>query len=463
MVYELEEGVLRKIEGSSNPVLIPLTTIYQQSINDEYTLLINSFKNKVLIVESKKIKGNMMEFDYRLREWLDTPSSNKNQFSSDTLYNELLLSESKKKIQISLAITYSCNLRCSYCFQQNYDHLVRKPITIEALEKILDKISLILYQNPEVDVSIGLFGGEPLLPQNEKIIDRVFQYCVENKLKIDITTNGSFLPYFAKKIVIHRSIISVIAITINTLPDKYNETIKITKVANNVEELLAVTDLLLHYNIVVDVGTNFDRNNLSELLPIYHYYFDKGYFSKWNFHWIIGRVDDRLFDTGYDEYIVSETDILLQLMKIPKPVPSNLHAGFIQTCKNLTDKLNLSFNESQIKGTYHYCWNVSPYDRVFYIDNELNLFRCTVTVGRPQYILGNLKDIDLLNYQHETKSFLDYKDCQICHIGGFCSGGCKLSADIDFVKQCEMEKKEFEKFVEAILIPQVREKLNRND
>ncbi|EJL7988588.1 4Fe-4S cluster-binding domain-containing protein, partial [Staphylococcus pseudintermedius] len=354
-------------------------------------------------------------------------------------------------------------LRCSYCFQQNYDHLVRKPITIEALEKILDKVSLILYQNPEVDVSIGLFGGEPLLPQNEKIIDRVFQYCVENKLKIDITTNGSFLPYFAKKIVIHRSIISVIAITINTLPDKYNETIKITKVANNVEELLAVTDLLLHYNIVVDVGTNFDRNNLSELLPIYHYFFDKGYFSKWNFHWNIGRVDDRLFDTGYDEYIVSETDILLQLMKIPKPVPSNLHAGFIQTCKNLTDKLNLSFNESQIKGTYHYCWNVSPYDRVFYIDNELNLFRCTVTVGRPQYILGNLKDIDLMNYQHETKSFLDYKDCQICHIGGFCSGGCKLSADIDFVKQCEMEKKEFEKFVEAILIPQVREKLNRND
>ncbi|EKF8750596.1 TPA: radical SAM protein, partial [Staphylococcus pseudintermedius] len=381
----------------------------------------------------------------------------------DTLYNELLLSESKKKIQISLAITYSCNLRCSYCFQQNYDHLVRKPITIEALEKILDKVSLILYQNPEVDVSIGLFGGEPLLPQNEKIIDRVFQYCVENKLKIDITTNGSFLPYFAKKIVIHRSIISVIAITINTLPDKYNETIKITKVANNVEELLAVTDLLLHYHIVVDVGTNFDRNNLSELLPIYHYFFDKGYFSKWNFHWNIGRVDDRLFDTGYDEYIVSETDILLQLMKIPKPVPSNLHAGFIQTCKNLTDKLNLSFNESQIKGTYHYCWNVSPYDRVFYIDNELNLFRCTVTVGRPQYILGNLKDIDLMNYQHETKSFLDYKHCQICHIGGFCSGGCKLSADIDFVKQCEMEKKEFEKFMEAILIPQVREKLNRND
>ncbi|WP_232524248.1 SPASM domain-containing protein [Streptococcus equinus] len=79
---------------------------------------------------------------------------------------------------------------------------------------------------------------------------------------------------------------------------------------------------------------------------------------------------------------------------------------------------------------YNYCWNVSTYDS-FFIDNELNLFRCTVTVGRPQYILGNLRTIDLMSYQNETKTFLDYKDCQICEIGGLCSGGCKLSADVD--------------------------------
>ncbi len=70
-------------------------------------------------------------------------------------------------------------------------------------------------------------------------------------------------------------------------------------------------------------------------------------------------------------------------MKIRDRVPDNLYAGFIQTCKNITDKLNLSFNERQLKGTYNYCWNVSPNEKVYYVDNELNLFRCTVTVGRP--------------------------------------------------------------------------------
>ncbi|HEM2866575.1 TPA: 4Fe-4S cluster-binding domain-containing protein, partial [Streptococcus suis] len=141
-----------------------------------------------------------LEIDSSLSKWLITPSSNQDHFSPDTIYKVETLSESKKKIQLSLAITYSCNLRCSYCFQQKYDGLARKPITLSELETILDKISLLIYENPGLEISLGLFGGEPLLPKNEPIIDRVFQYCVENKLKVDITTNGIFLPYFAKKL-----------------------------------------------------------------------------------------------------------------------------------------------------------------------------------------------------------------------------------------------------------------------
>ncbi|HEP1809577.1 TPA: radical SAM protein [Streptococcus suis] len=459
MIFELEDGVLNQVTETNMKQIVPLTSIYTKKINDKFSLLINSFKNKVFVVDNHCIKKDYLEIDSSLSKWLITPSSNQDHFSPDTIYKVETLSESKKKIQLSLAITYSCNLRCSYCFQQKYDGLARKPITLSELETILDKISLLIYENPGLEISLGLFGGEPLLPKNEPIIDRVFQYCVENKLKVDITTNGIFLPYFAKKLIIYRSIISVVAITINTLPEKYKDIVKITKVANNTEKLLAITKLLLDYGLTMDVGTNFDKTNINDFGTLYDYFVKNRYFQKENFHWNIGRVDDRLFDTGYDDYIISETDILLQLMKVRNQVPRNLHAGFIQTCRNLTDKLNLSFNQSQTKGTYNYCWNVSPYERVFYIDNELNIFRCTVTVGRPQYILGNLREIDLLNYKHETKTFLDYEDCQRCHIGGFCSGGCKLSADVDFYKQCNWEKKEFEKFINQILIPEIKVKL----
>ena len=79
----------------------------------------------------------------------------------------------------------------------------------------------------------------------------------------------------------------------------------------------------------MDVGTNFDKTNLHDLVPIFEYFSDKGYFDRKNFYWNIGRVDDRLYDNGYDDYIVSETDILLELIKIRDKIPQNLHAGFI--------------------------------------------------------------------------------------------------------------------------------------
>ena len=215
--------------------------------------------------------------------------------------------------------------------------------------------------------------------------------------------------------------------------------------------------------MTIDVGTNFDKTNIGDFISMYNYFRDEGYFDKSNFFWNVGRVDDRFYDTGYDEYIISETDLLLELIKIRNNFPRSIHAGFIQTAKNITDKLKLTFNEAQLKGRYNYCWNVSPYDRVYYVDNELNLFRCTVTVGRPEYIIGNLNTFDLMEYKNKVIDFRNYKECINCNIGGFCSGGCKLSADTDFYKQCSFEKKEFQKFIERILLPEIENLLSRMD
>lgn len=61
----------------------------------------------------------------------------------------------------------------------------------------------------------------------------------------------------------------------------------------------------------MDRGTNFDKTNLQELIPSFNYSKEKGCFDKVNFQWNIGIVEDRLFDTGSDNDIVSKTDVLL--------------------------------------------------------------------------------------------------------------------------------------------------------
>ena len=116
MIYELEDGEIKLI-AESNPVhTISLVSIYQQKISDKFTLLINSFKNKVLVVESDKIKNNMINVDSFLSKWFETPSSDLDHFTPDKLYDEKLLLESRKKIQ---ALPFS--------FHRN--RLFRRPLT----------------------------------------------------------------------------------------------------------------------------------------------------------------------------------------------------------------------------------------------------------------------------------------------------------------------------------------------
>ena len=98
MIYELEDGVIKKLNTTDNVQTISLDTIYQKPIDDTFTLIINSFKNKVMIVESKCIKNNMIKVDSIYSDWFLTPSSNLNHFSPEILYDLNKLRESKRKI-----------------------------------------------------------------------------------------------------------------------------------------------------------------------------------------------------------------------------------------------------------------------------------------------------------------------------------------------------------------------------
>ena len=232
-MYQIINEGLRHIT-ESNESVIPNSTLYVRQINHKWSLVINSFQNKLFLIENANIKHQKIIVPKSKAQDFFTPKINPNYFDKHFLYQNPP-KKGNNSIYIALAITYDCNLHCSYCFQQKFAGLQKVAITEQDLLKILQSVSS--YQTDK-NIQLGLFGGEPLLPQNEKLIDIVLSFCVRHKLFLDITTNGVFLPYFAKKLIVYRSIISVISITVNSLPDKYRQVIKISKVANNVKNYL---------------------------------------------------------------------------------------------------------------------------------------------------------------------------------------------------------------------------------
>lgn len=446
MFYELKNGTL--VETKDAQGNFDLTQVlgnkYLEDVDSEKCVIVDTYSNRCFLISKDLLHHGVSEEVYHKMLDSDETDSNK----------------SSEEVTFILTITYKCNMHCTYCYQQNDKTLEKKLISDETLDKILSIIAQYMEANPNKTVRLGLFGGEPLLIENEKVIDKILQFCKEHKTTVHITTNGSFLSYYLKKFIINRRFISGIYPTIDSMALNYMTRYDLDPSRNNTNEtfkLLCCIKTLLHYGIHVDLGTNIDRHNHKEIWNTLDDLKKLQLLQDKNFAWTIGRVDDRLYETNFPD-IMMESEILAELQS--KPLPDNVHAAFLKTCYNFADKMGLKLNLREHKQTHSYCWSTSSSSNVFYVDMNLKTYRCTCTVGRSRYSLFDFSYENLTNYRPVAVTCNSYAECKDCKIGGFCGGGCQLSHQIDFKKCCTYEEEVFSHFMKTLFIPYIKSKYN---
>lgn len=211
------------------------------------------------------------------------------------------------------------------------------------------------------------------------------------------------------------------------------------------------------YNVFVSISTLFDKNNLENMFQIYKE-IKKIYEANGHIDWHIGRVDDRLYETKFPN-IIDEVDILEKYLSL-KINDDFVHLSILKTTHSLCKKINTLGNQLEAKSNHNYCWCTSQSDYVFYIDRSLLTYRCPCTVGREEYSIGKFSSDFLKTYKINTCSYLDFKKCQNCSIGGYCSGGCFLSREKDWEQFCEKEKNTFNKFIDLIFTKRILKIIN---
>ena len=105
---------------------------------------------------------------------------------------------SHKINMLTLQLTQSCNFRCSYCVysdlhnEANREHSAKR-MSFETAKKAVD--FLLEHSRDSERVSIGFYGGEPLL--EFKLIKKIIEYSDKafdgKEYSYTITTNGSLL------------------------------------------------------------------------------------------------------------------------------------------------------------------------------------------------------------------------------------------------------------------------------
>lgn len=95
---------------------------------------------------------------------------------------------------LCINVSHDCNLRCTYCFGENYDQ-EKKLMSHEVADRSVD--FLIKHSENQNDLSLSFFGGEPLL--NFSVIEHTVLYAQEEgkkqgkNFRFHLTTNGTLL------------------------------------------------------------------------------------------------------------------------------------------------------------------------------------------------------------------------------------------------------------------------------
>lgn len=91
--------------------------------------------------------------------------------------------------------TLDCNLRCWYCFEK---HVKGSLINTEIFSSIVNLIKKKIKEDGVKDLSLSLFGGEPLIAFNSIVLPMIQQaskICIENQrnLYVSFVTNGTLI------------------------------------------------------------------------------------------------------------------------------------------------------------------------------------------------------------------------------------------------------------------------------
>ena len=202
----------------------------------------------------------------------------------------------KRFSKIYVEITNYCNLSCSFCSR---DTAIKREMGVDEFKIVIKKI-----KNYTDSIYLHV-KGEPLL---HKKIDEILKICMDNDVKVNITTNGTLIEN--RKDILLKYPIKQINISLHSENDLANyfekvfnacdelcktttivyriwtlPTLDLTKISTNIVE-----KIIKHYNLSTDAVEKIKKEKNIKISD--NIYLDKDYEFKWP------KLDDKKGDVG---------------------------------------------------------------------------------------------------------------------------------------------------------------------
>lgn len=323
--------------------------------------------------------------------------------------------------------TYNCNLRCIYCSQKElwgYEKSWRtKVLSRSEVDKLFDAIVSLDRDCPEdANKSIGLFGGEPLMPANMGIVEYILERGTKLGYKFRATTNGVALKQYAP--LLERYQVEYVQVTVDG-PKKVHDSRRIkANGKGSFDDIVLGIQAARENNIPVSIRVNADLENLEYLAELAEFIVSKEWNNDPGMRFFLCTVFEPSCTS--DEYRIERGNLLDEIRDVHRKNP-------------IMDVFDIDLREARIfrkilsskKSFWPKCWGCGAVTSRFIYDPHGKIYTCFYPVGLEKLMVGTYLPSLSFNEQYElwrNRTIFNLPKCKQCKYSTLCGGGCAYFA-----------------------------------
>lgn len=330
--------------------------------------------------------------------------------------------------------TYSCNLRCIYCFEQcSRPRRSHSSMDATAVTQVMAAFDRIRSQAPKHRYSIGLFGGEPLMFANRLVVSHILAHARDESLPVMIVTNGVNVSSYLPLLMEYRPVIGAVQLTMDGPEEVHDRRRPTASGRGTFIAVAAAADVLLEAGIRVLLRVNIDRGNVSYLPQVTEIADLHGWTGSRLFSASLSPVRDHLAQ-GDIPNVTPEAELLSSLIDIYDEHPATEKLFGFKGFQVLSPIASLGQPRDPDEPV--------PGPRIFNCEANLGgfyvagpdgyLYACPEAIGQPELAIGRYApelevwDSEVGKWTGRNLKTLD--DCSGCEIGPLCGGGCTYAS-----------------------------------
>lgn len=346
-----------------------------------------------------------------------------------TLYEKAKEVYAQNPVKFVICPTYSCNLRCTYCYEGDLGIKNNKILNKEQISAIFSAADEIRKDTSISHWLFELFGGEPLLKRTKSIVEHIVATVYNRNDTVAIVTNGTHILDYKNVFKTYTSTVDSVQITLDGPEFIHNKRRLYPNGNGTFNTIVRGIDFLLNQGIHVRLRVNVDKENI-QYLPAFITFLER---KTWPFYTnFLCDIAPVTYHTRHVRapHVLREDEavrIILDMIPDLSLLRKTIHFNMFRVLNHVSSVLEPTRHHISVAPSFHYCEAANLEYYVFGPDNCI--YACPDAIVDTKYAVGRYFPEFVLEkekLQYWKRDILSIPECRRCEVAFFCGGGCGL-------------------------------------